>query len=199
VETGRHFLQCLVYIDLNMVRAGIIAHPKEWISCGYPEIQKPRRKCALIAYERLHRLSGFDSYDQFTDAHRKWVASFLEDGDCVRESKWTQGIAIETQEFVESTKQKLGARAKGREVVEAGSGYQLREPQVSYSASFGLENDDIPDTAGREFSRFAGLPAGLLYVGGSQTGGIHRYYEGLKRAPNTEIYPPLADGAKRLY
>ena len=54
VETGRHFLQCLVYIDLNMVRAGVIAHPIEWNFSGYREIQKPRRKCALIAYERLH-------------------------------------------------------------------------------------------------------------------------------------------------
>ena len=77
VETVRHFLQCLVYIDLNMVRARAIAHSAEWIFSGYCEIQKPRRKCALIAYERLHKLSGFDSYDQFTDAHRKWVASLL--------------------------------------------------------------------------------------------------------------------------
>ena len=29
VETGRHFLQCLVYIDLNMLRAGVIEHPIE--------------------------------------------------------------------------------------------------------------------------------------------------------------------------
>ena len=27
VETGRHLIQCLVYIDLNMVRAGVIEHP----------------------------------------------------------------------------------------------------------------------------------------------------------------------------
>ncbi len=37
----------------------------------------------------------------------------------------------------------LGIRAKGRKVVEAGEAYQLREPQVSYPANFGLENDDI--------------------------------------------------------
>ena len=99
VETGRHFLQCLVYIDLNMLRAGVIEHPIEWIFGGYCEIQKPRRKCALIAYERLQELSGFDSYDQFTIAHRKWVASFLEDGDCVRDGKWTQSVAVGTKGY----------------------------------------------------------------------------------------------------
>ncbi len=67
--------------------------PLEWIFSGYREIQKPQRKCALIAYERLQKLSGFGSYDEFTDAHRKWVESFLEDRDCVREGKWTQSIA----------------------------------------------------------------------------------------------------------
>ena len=30
VESGRHLIQCLVYIDLNMVRAGVVSHPEEW-------------------------------------------------------------------------------------------------------------------------------------------------------------------------
>lgn len=42
VKTDRHFLQCLVYIDLNMVSAGVIAHPMEWIFSGYCEIQESR-------------------------------------------------------------------------------------------------------------------------------------------------------------
>ena len=29
IETGKHLLRCLVYIDLNMVRAGVISHPME--------------------------------------------------------------------------------------------------------------------------------------------------------------------------
>ena len=31
VKTGRRLLQCIVYVDLNMVRAGVAAHPLEWI------------------------------------------------------------------------------------------------------------------------------------------------------------------------
>ena len=126
-----------------MVRAGVISHPIEWMFSGYREIQKPRRKCALIAYERLHKLSGFDSYDQFTDAHRRWVGSFLENVDSIRDDKWAQSIAVGTQGFVENTKQKLGMRAKGRKVVEAGEANQLRERQVSYPSNFDPKNDDI--------------------------------------------------------
>ncbi|MBW2072302.1 MAG: hypothetical protein JRI89_13745 [Deltaproteobacteria bacterium] len=53
VESGEHLLRCIVYIDLNMVRAGVVNHPSQWSFCGYREIQEPRRKCAPIAYERL--------------------------------------------------------------------------------------------------------------------------------------------------
>ena len=30
IESGKYFLNCLVYIDLNMVRAGIVEHSPEW-------------------------------------------------------------------------------------------------------------------------------------------------------------------------
>jgi REP-associated tyrosine transposase len=71
------------------------------------------------------------------------VATFLEDDDCVRDGKWTQSISIGSERFVKDTKQALGIRAKGRDVVETGEVYQFREPQVSYSSNFGHENDDI--------------------------------------------------------
>jgi putative transposase len=48
VESGEHLLRCLVYIDLNMVRTGVVGHPSEWPFCGYSEIQEPKRKKVLI-------------------------------------------------------------------------------------------------------------------------------------------------------
>ncbi len=44
VEEGEHLLRCLVYIDLNMIRAGVVNHPSMWPFCGYNEIRKPRKK-----------------------------------------------------------------------------------------------------------------------------------------------------------
>ena len=38
VESEQHLLRCLVYIDLNMVRAGVVSHPKEWPFGGYGEV-----------------------------------------------------------------------------------------------------------------------------------------------------------------
>ena len=43
VESGDHLARCMVYIDTNMVRAGVVSHPSRWSFCGYNEIQEPRR------------------------------------------------------------------------------------------------------------------------------------------------------------
>jgi len=48
VETNQHLVQCLVYMDLNMVRAGVVSHPHEWNESGYGEIHQPRLRYTLI-------------------------------------------------------------------------------------------------------------------------------------------------------
>lgn len=39
IESGTHLVQCLVYIDMNMVRTGEVTHPSEWKWSGYNELQ----------------------------------------------------------------------------------------------------------------------------------------------------------------
>jgi hypothetical protein len=46
----------MVYIDMNMVRAGVVTHPSEWPFSGYNEIQNPRERYALIDHENLMEL-----------------------------------------------------------------------------------------------------------------------------------------------
>lgn len=53
VDADFHLIECLVYVDLNMVRAGVVTHPSEWPFCGYNEIQKPRQRYSLIDFEGL--------------------------------------------------------------------------------------------------------------------------------------------------
>jgi len=60
-----------------------------------------------------------------------------------REVEWTHSVAVGSQPFVESVKDLLGIRAKGREVIEGAKGYQLREEAAGYQALFQVENSDI--------------------------------------------------------
>ena len=82
----------MVYIDLNMVRAGVVRHPSEWPFSGYNEIQKPRERYALIDYRGLTYLLDFGSTYDFAEAHRFWVEQVLRGGTKLRESKWTEKI-----------------------------------------------------------------------------------------------------------
>jgi len=143
VENGRQLCQCLVYIDLNMVRAGVVRHPSEWPFNGYNEIQEPRRKCKLIAYGQLRDLLGFETYDQLRAAHRSWVDEALKDGESVREAKWSESISVGSEEFVERTKEELGIRARARKVREMEGQFELREPGATYSAHFEAKKGDI--------------------------------------------------------
>ena len=143
IESGEHLLQCIVYIDLNMVRAGGVNYPSEWPFSGYKEIQEPRRKYSLIDYERLKELVGIDTYAQFQGVHREWVKESLRQGRSVYDSKWTRSIAVGSERFIHRTKKELGARAKGRMVLESDEVFQLREPGAFYKRHFDPKKDDI--------------------------------------------------------
>src|SRR3989339_150417 len=73
VESNRYLRQCMTYIDMNMVRAGVVEHPRQWEFGGYNEIQMPRKRKAIIDFDRLMDLLGFDNYDDLKEAHNKWV------------------------------------------------------------------------------------------------------------------------------
>jgi putative transposase len=143
IESGNHLTRCMVYMDINMVRAGVVKHPSMWSFCGYNEIQEPRRKNVLIDYEKRQKHVGAESYEQLKRSHRGWVEEYLMDGEKIRQEEWTSSIAVGNRSFVENVKIFLGFRAKGRNVIGGNEGYQLREGSAPYEALFGAEKDDI--------------------------------------------------------
>jgi putative transposase len=143
VESGDHLARCMVYIDTNMVRAGVVSHPSMWPFSGYNEIQEPRRKNILIDYERLQSLFGAESYAQFKSSHKDWVEKYLENRVPERQSEWTNSIAVGSKEFIEQVKSLLGFKAKGRDSIKGGQGYHLREEAAPYIALFRAGKDDI--------------------------------------------------------
>lgn len=71
------------------------------------------------------------------------VEEILKTKNYVRESKWSQSIAVVSKSFVEGLKEKLGIRAKGRKVRESGGLYHLSEAQVPYNSDFTPENSEL--------------------------------------------------------
>ncbi|MFN0316028.1 MAG: transposase [Burkholderiales bacterium] len=73
IESGEHLHRCLVYVDLNMVRAGAVSHPDQWEHGGYREIQSPRNRYRIIDLNELSRLCGCPRVTAFQEEHRNWV------------------------------------------------------------------------------------------------------------------------------
>ena len=140
IEAGKHLIQCLVYIDLNMVRAGVVEHPSEWGFCAYNEILAPRQRYALIDYDGLRGLLNFDSMDDLAVAYRGWIEESLDGGNSVRDRKWTESVAVGSGRFVTTTKESLGDKGKGRAVIGGDGSYELRESPSAYVGILGHEN-----------------------------------------------------------
>lgn len=120
---------------MNMVRAGAVEHPKQWGFCGYNEIQNPRKRKSIIDIDRLMGLLGFENYDNFKEAHSKWVDSEIQTNKSDKENKWPQSIAVGSKTFIETMKEALGFRAKGRKIICADDTFELREVIAPYGKS----------------------------------------------------------------
>jgi putative transposase len=77
IESGEHLLRCQVYIDLNMVRAGAVSHPQEWVHGGYREIQGQRRRNRLLDPDALVDAAGMSTLQALADHHGSWVSEAL--------------------------------------------------------------------------------------------------------------------------
>lgn len=143
VETNRHLKQCLIYMDLNMVRSGVVRHPSEWPFSGYNEIQAPRERYALVDYEGLMELLNFGGMNDLAEAYQGWVEDSLKADDHYRDGKWTESVAVGSEAFVTAMKQKLGGRAKGREVIGGDGSFELREPPAAYRGILGCKNEGL--------------------------------------------------------
>jgi putative transposase len=77
-------------------------------------------------------LLGITSIDAFQRAHRTWVEEALAGAEQVRESKWTESVAVGNRSFVETIKGKLGVRAKRHRLSGTDDESTLREPQAGY-------------------------------------------------------------------
>lgn len=149
VEGNEHLLRCLVYIDLNMVRAGVVKHPAEWEMNGYREIQNPPDRYAIIDWRSLMEICGFSEYGEFAAQHRKWVEDALKEGRS-REGHWTESIAVGSSSFIEETKSRLGCRARGRKLdVQTDGSCFLKEEGESYTADFAGKSEAL--SAGNAF------------------------------------------------
>jgi len=131
VQTDHHLIHCLSYIDLNMVRAGVVSHPKEWEVSGFHEIQHPRQRKAVIDHAKLLQLVGMSTADSLRNAHICWINDALEHSK--REPIWTESVAIGDEDFLKHLKARLGVAGMHRQIMRTDQMSHLHEDSIPYS------------------------------------------------------------------
>ncbi|MDH5229147.1 MAG: transposase [Gammaproteobacteria bacterium] len=134
IETEVYLLRCMAYIDLNMVRAGVVAHPSEWLHGGFQQIAHPTKQSHIIDQAALNELAGVKYFNKFQIIY----LSYLE--DCInsrvfmkRDECFSNSLAIGSNAFLKRVKQQMGASAMYREINKVESGFSLREPTTFYN------------------------------------------------------------------
>ncbi len=150
IETGEHFTRCVSYVDLNMVRAGVVRHPGEWPFGAYHELFEPRTRFRkqLVDWEALLDLLGMKDIDELRRARIAWIEAAVRSAPLEREARWTESVAVGSKGFVEEVALRLGPRAKGRTIEGAGNAYVLLEEPGIYSSVFEANNEEIRAEAG---------------------------------------------------
>ena len=77
IDTGDYLTRCMVYIDLNMVRAGVVSSPEDWGWSGYHEIQNLPQRYTVIDTNALLELSGVNHFEQYLQIRKGWIEDAL--------------------------------------------------------------------------------------------------------------------------
>lgn len=118
IESGFHLFRCLVYIDLNMVRAGVVTHPIQWHQCGYYEIMSKHSRNSIVNKHRLAALLGCHDLDDLRQLYNQIITETLQKNGLSRDEKWTGSLAIGSRIFTQRFATQMGNRLKSRTVTK---------------------------------------------------------------------------------
>lgn len=132
IGTDEHLQHCMVYINMNMVRAGMVDHPIKWEESGYYEIEYPKQRYSIIDYKALQGILGLESIDQLQRLQSEWVQEAIRKDSLKREPKWTESIAVGDEAFIEKIRLQLNIMPTPGRVTQTADGFTLAEGDFPY-------------------------------------------------------------------
>lgn len=109
VQDGEYLLSCMLYIDLNMVRCGVVKHPSEWQYGGYYEWLSPRKRYRIINEVAALQVLGFAKREHFLQMYNQLVAEKIEKKLVNRDPKWTEQPAVGDEKFIKQHARLVGS------------------------------------------------------------------------------------------
>ena len=139
VEDGEYLWECLCYIEFNMVRCGVVAHPRDWAWAGFHEIMGTRRRYRVIDAERLCGRLRAASLEEVRKLLEVSLAERIARGQARREACWTESLAVGSREFLEKVQPLILSRRETEIVASTDTVWCLQEAVVPYGQETGTE------------------------------------------------------------
>lgn len=145
VQDGQHLLNCLRYVDLNMARAGVVTHPRDWRWCGYDELTGQRQRYRVLDIDRLLQSLDLPDAASLSRLHEEGIARQIERRALSRQGHWTEALAVGSEDFVARAENEYACRREFTRYNVAEEGDQpavwaVREAAPSYSTDFATES-----------------------------------------------------------
>ena len=121
IQDGKHLGACLLYIDMNMVRAGAVGHPSEWDACAYREFHARKTKYRIVDVDRLLQVLGMDGIDSFRGWHLATLDKLVAECKSMREEFWSGTFAVGDPDWVEERLAEAGIKRMKVNVLRGGT------------------------------------------------------------------------------
>lgn len=138
IQPDGHLEECLVYIALNMVRCRAVPHPREWRWCGYQEFMGLRQRFRILDIDYVLALFRVTSIEDFRRHYDALIAERIAQGNLKREPKWTESIAVGSEDYVRQVADQIKGRQQ-LEITGQGNSWILRDASTSYADFSGME------------------------------------------------------------
>lgn len=152
IEGGTQLARCLTYVDMNMVRAGVVAHPREWPFGGFQELMleaaapHKRRRGFLVNSPKLMELTGAPSVPALLAMRSEWIHAAIRRGQLERDPIWTESVAVGSEKYLRDFQSELERRIGAAEITRGGVSGEtmvLRRTRRNPIFIFGGKNGDL--------------------------------------------------------
>jgi len=133
VESGRHLVNCMIYIDMNMVRAGVAEHPMQWKTSGYNELKNSKTRYKRIDEATMVEYCGFSDISEFREVYFREIDRLIAARNFGQKIDWSGLLAIGSSGFVEKFRREAGIIARYRDVEAQNEEFMLKEEAFPYS------------------------------------------------------------------
>ncbi len=143
IDTDTYLGRCMAYVDLNMVRAGVVSKPEHWCWGGYNEIQLPLSRYAVIDIPALLEIFGTSKLNILQSAHRDWINEARQNSSDQNRPEWSRSLAVGSPEYLDRVRAAFGHAARARSVVALSDAHVLMEASDAYKDVYWAENTPL--------------------------------------------------------